>query len=565
MSKVGNLASKQNNPQPSNEINMAALAAGNNINGLSDIKVNDNQFRQDLSSGVLPRSPNQKSIWGNYTYDKESKEIEPFGKGEFEPPPRRGTPSMFNRYALFVHPSCDVNNNIDMLYDIDGNQAYKKENRKLTLRKLLEEFDPDNVQGKGFVEPYYANDFLYLKYFRKIPLNHIITVRRYPYPTYDNLTFPGGRKFRPVAQAVTYFGAPSENDLEKILSFSGFINWKSLEADINNVDGNEQGLENTPGISTGGVTFLAASVINYAAGNQGDLSQRRKREIQHAKDYGDVNYTNKVLGPVNVVTKTKIRDRGIGSEQKYSIVFEYRLNSIAGVNPRIAMLDLLFNMLALSFNNAKFWGGANRYFPASPQFAFFGDQDAFYQGRYGDYGASVMDTIKGGLGNIGSALQDVISGILSGDFSALKKMAGGLAGKALDYRSAKTRPQLLGFKQLLSGESVGEWHMVIGNPLQPIAKIGNLVCTGFSFNFGGFLGADDFPTELKFTIELEDGRPRDKGDIESIFTGNGRGYYPPKGLLDVLNQTSATRADSPNSKGGQKSLEEQKKNFGIVY
>ena len=42
---------------------------------------------------------------------------------------------------------------------------------------------------------------------------------------------------------------------------------------------------------------------------------------------------------------------------------------------------------------------------------------------------------------------------------------------------------------------------------------------------GAGLGADDFPMEVKFEVDLKHGKPRDKGDIENMFnSGRGRIY-----------------------------------------
>ncbi len=84
--------------------------------------------------------------------------------------------------------------------------------------------------------------------------------------------------------------------------------------------------------------------------------------------------------------------------------------------------------------------------------------------------------------------------------------------------------------------------MVVGNPYKPISMIGNLICTETKFQFNDVIGADNFPTELKVTITLEHGRPRDAGDIQSMFNdGQGRIYYPPKDFGDALNASSSTK------------------------
>jgi hypothetical protein len=77
----------------------------------------------------------------------------------------------------------------------------------------------------------------------------------------------------------------------------------------------------------------------------------------------------------------------------------------------------------------------------------------------------------------------------------------------------------------LTGAPIGEWHLVIGNPCNPIAMIGNLICDGVKIEFSDSLGPDDFPTSLKATFTLKHGRDRERGEIESIFNrGDGRLY-----------------------------------------
>jgi hypothetical protein len=74
--------------------------------------------------------------------------------------------------------------------------------------------------------------------------------------------------------------------------------------------------------------------------------------------------------------------------------------------------------------------------------------------------------------------------------------------------------------------------------------VGNLVCTGIKLEFNDELGPDDFPTELKATITLEHGMPRDRAGIESMFNkGRGRIYSLPKGYEDSFSTAQASEVD----------------------
>ena len=55
--------------------------------------------------------------------------------------------------------------------------------------------------------------------------------------------------------------------------------------------------------------------------------------------------------------------------------------------------------------------------------------------------------------------------------------------------------------------------------------MGNMAVTKTTVQFNDILGYDDFPTEIKFTVDMEHCRPRDNANIESMFNaGKGRFY-----------------------------------------
>ena len=72
----------------------------------------------------------------------------------------------------------------------------------------------------------------------------------------------------------------------------------------------------------------------------------------------------------------------------------------------------------------------------------------------------------------------------------------------------------------------GTWHVTIGNPLNPIASIGNLIIDGdVEITHGGPLGLDDFPTEITVKVPLKHAMPRDSVDIQRMFTKGRRSIY----------------------------------------
>jgi len=106
-------------------------------------------------------------------------------------------------------------------------------------------------------------------------------------------------------------------------------------------------------------------------------------------------------------------------------------------------------------------------------------------------------------------------------------------------------------RALADGRAVGEWHLMVGNPMDPVAVIGNLILKSTSIEFGEELGADDFPTEVKFKVTLDHGRPRAKQDIESIFNHGGGDMFftalePPASTRNSFGEYNSQRALDAN-------------------
>jgi hypothetical protein len=145
-------------------------------------------------------------------------------------------------------------------------------------------------------------------------------------------------------------------------------------------------------------------------------------------------------------------------------------------------------------------------------------------------------TIGSNTSDIRSELNTILkesSGDINKTLEAIKGLASkiGVSAQRL-IRTAVTNDFLENYQAplaILTGAPVGEWHLTIGNPCNPIAMIGNLVCNSVNIEFSDTLGPDDFPTGIKATFNLEHGRDRERGEIESIFNrGDGRLYQSTK-------------------------------------
>lgn len=378
--------------------------------------------------------------------------------------------------------------------------------------------------------PYRYQDFAFCKWIGKIPNNYLITLRRYSGPVLDNLEIPNedrdappSNKIRPVATAVTWLGEDTENKLSSIVGpIKSALKWKPIESKIWEITGS------IPGGGAGPFPGLAKP-LGFLSGG---ISQNPSK--LPPDPYANGPYANKVLGPLNVIDTVQGRDRGLEFDHKFKLIFEYSARSFGGVNTKAAMLDILSNMLMLTTSSAAFWGGMNRFRVTSGKYPFLGGnagRAAWFANDPNAFIDAISDQFVTAARNLGDAFTNLFNDIAGGDpLSALGKLAGGAAQNWMAFKTSGNRPYLDGIHSLLTGEPTGEWHLVIGNPLNPIMTVGNLICKGITITCNDELGPDDFPTEWKFEIELEHAMPRDRNAIEAMFNkGHGRLYGIPKG------------------------------------
>lgn len=481
-------------------------------------------------------------------------------------------------------------------------------NREVTLTNLLKLGD----FSKTNVTPYRAADFLWLKHYNRIPLNRLVTLRRYLFPIDDanqrSAYFLKSEKFRgwsnnPVAQMVTYFGGESGNNLSSILSIQASTEWDSDSSELNYVDlfnGQpkdvisvlKQYFESSPIGKTVGT--LASSVLPNKLKDisetanvlgaaslmaMGIIDTERYSNLASFQDrynpYQRGGYLSDLYQqPFNVVKNTKKRRPGLsGGLNSFTLDFEYSLKSIGHINAKAAMLDIMANVLATTHYRGNFWGGEARFFlnkgifPLLDQKQTINLVSAVWRGDYKAGTDIMIDMFKTAFGSAVNSVEDVVKIInamrsaseeknrtnnnalndiiVGAAGSATKQSENDAASKASALNSLSSIVQndvlakffgidssggasLPSFQALKTGAPVGEWHVTVGNPLKPIAKIGNLICNRVTIKFNDELGSDDFPTEMKVTVSLEPGMPRANQDIESIFNHAGGSLYLPK-------------------------------------
>jgi hypothetical protein len=429
----------------------------------------------------------------------------------------------------------------------------------------------DSVTG---FQPYAMTDFMFCKNYGIIPNNRLITLRRYPFPIDDMLRAPGERNPIPIAQAVTWFGDGTENSLSNIGIMNWGLRWDSTSLKVDEyqtIEGNEVTVDDILGVFDGmkndkGVTDLAAKIRSIYTGLNGDDSNLQQISKMEAKlqDYSRSLYTangpywNRIFGPVNVINATTRRARGMqdGWNTPFTINFHYQFRTFNGLSPKVVALDLISSFLNLTYNDAQFLGQLARYFPRlglkfSPTITqMLGDLLTKWGTSFSN--GSIIEVTKlahelmAGIKTAASKGYQIGRDLFSGDGKELTGAAGKLFQAGSAALLADAIPRLISVKSALSDRPIGEWHLVVGNPINPILVMGDLVCMNCVLKFDDEIGPDDFPTGCTFSIKLAQGKPRDKASIERMFNlGEAKLMYNklrnPSSADDTFGTTNNTR------------------------
>ena len=332
-----------------------------------------------------------------------------------------------------------------------------------------------------------------------------------------------------IARAITWMGESTGNNLSDIMKFSHGFNWKEAEAKVQTLQSQTKSRSGTFGARIAGDRLLSAA----ASAAQGkDAYETASADANAGYDSFTNTYPNHVFGPINVINKVLMREQGMTFNQEFSLKFEYELRDLGGSNPKILMMDQLANILALTYNNAPFWGGAVRYIGDGSITKPLGDIEKIRNGDFGGFMQTVLqDITKSGRG---ASLTQMFDNVKDGlKKNGIGKVFGNLLGGGL-MKMFNTPQGGQAVQSLLTGDSTGQWHVTIGNPLNPIAVMGNMACTDTEVNFEGAMGPNDFPERMVVIVKLKPARPRDKAEIESMFNlGRGRFYIQPSDSVDI--------------------------------
>lgn len=521
----------------------------------------------------------------------------------------KGKPSLFDRYSIFTNLSYDPtdgeskqvkdkydkrapgtnaagpNDNAMSQINTSANKRlndkgyrdipqYEKFIKNPTARNIINYFSTN-----GNAMDYAWEDFHYCTHYGIIPNNYMITLRRFPAPVDDNILNNEIAPLPDISRMVGWMGEETGNDMKQLMSVTVGFNWKPHESAVQTIEKSSQSnggilgafLPKLANLGTFAETADSSNSFGRNTGtgsgtnNQQNLGGRAgDNDISAEKD---TYLPNRMFGPINVIDKINMRDRGFQFTQDFELKFHYTLRGNGSIGLREAFYDMLSTWLTMGYNNAPFWGGAVRHQPDKRQLHGLGEPEAGEALRKGNYvefaklwGASFSENL-----GLNSLFSGDFSSFLTGTMNTFSRMGKNIAMTKIEGANIVQKIQVA--NALLSGDSTGSWHLTIGNPFQPTMMIGNLCLETLTFEpSSDVMSHVDIPTEWTVTVKLKPGRPRDKTDIESMFNvGKGRFYYPyptwdlvkESGLIEYVGTQPDTKIANVESKSEHDNLKSQ--------
>lgn len=502
-------------------------------------------------------------------------------------------PSMFN--PLYGINVVGVNGNVPLLNNDNLNGSVHGDGGTINFSgvnytedlsdcsiKTLVKLSNEGKLGRGIYK--YA-DFMYCKNLGHVSNNRLITLRRFPIPVGDDIWNlakydPSTRSGKGAAfgaqipgdtgRLVTWLD--DENKLDDILKYEYQDSWVQKEGKFQDVTSQEDN-----GTIVGSIVNLANPAYRTAVGS-GFAGSGNKilAEVSGATRVGNFfgnllknegtyeNHAilgrydeNKVYEPKGTVRDTHLYEGKLTFSQSFSLTFDYELRSYANVNPRTAFLDLLNNILQVTYRQGKFWGGQVWFMGAPGNRAGWQTANALIDRSFDKLsdtfqmlcrGELNFGDLLGSLANRGAAFfkqafntaVETINGIAQGQATELTtKLADAVKNYQIDdmvkgmLKNNLGRPALYATNTILTGDPTGLWHLTIGNPRNPIMSMGNLIIDNATVQHYGPLGIDDFPTGLKVTVNLKHAKSRDMIEIGKMYTRGTMGIGVPLGRSDV--------------------------------
>lgn len=478
------------------------------------------------------------------------------------------SPALFN--PQFMVQAVGMTQNVPLLTNmrpINSGAQHLKDIGDCRIEKLISDsLYPQSPLGMA---RYRLVDFMFCKDLGKVSNNHLITLRKFPFPVSDHVFQFSGPKYvgkinssdtpGDVGRLLTWFGT-DDNKLEDICKFETQATWKEIQNKIQEIDSKENNQERGPLGKI--INSVNPSYNKYAeaTGNGGhsilpDLGSKLVPGLaKESTDNNDVFRmsadNNKVYTPKNTVQDNHIYEGKLILKQEITVNFSYKLRAYENINPKSAFLDLMGNILEVTFQRGRYWKGETRMMGSPQNRSGWQKANALIDNAWNKLGGfleamaagtinfnDILGAVSNMIGEAAQAAGNLVSSItedpkaagkeLANNLQKLNKKTGFSYGVKALLKNQLGRPAMYAMDSLISGDDMGCWHLTVGNPYNPIMSIGNLILTSSTVTHSGALGVDDFPSEIKVTCSLKPARSRDSTGIARYYTKGMNSLYLP--------------------------------------
>ena len=291
--------------------------------------------------------------------------------------------------------------------------------------------------------------------------------------------------------------------------------------------------------------------------------------------------TNVPIGNPNLLKESITRPHEeFGLESSFSFELEtvYEQKYISGVDPTVAVLDILTNLLAMGTSNTEFLGTkgsrilqllrtANENPTNGAGWALLIDEvsTAFMRAIRSAI-TQVAKDIKQ-LANPKQSDQNAVKSATTSDTKDSTKNEDksqakaneslGLVQRAIDSSITKTilastlaryKWPLRGSISMFTGDPTTPWHLTIGNPYAPVLSMNNIYVTNVAVGMGKDFGYNDMPRTMEVKVSMKQGRNLGKQEIFSFFGVNYKRKYTLSKNTDNTNAISKQKVNSSTQK-----------------
>jgi hypothetical protein len=399
-------------------------------------------------------------------------------------------------------------------------------------------------------------DFAYLKDLGVFPNNRLMIARRFSGPAAHDIF---GLKSKPSAVLISW-KPPGDEDF---LTLNFGEEWIDASADFTEVL-NKLGKDLTSADGLGSKAAGLLGAVPLPGWTEG-LQQSILEKLEITKPGSSATLQ---VGNPNIIKEAKRRktlgygEAGSGLICKVSIkmVCEYEQKFISGVDPTVAYMDILSNIVRFGTSPSVSYGLDAGF--ATKLKKWVKNPETLVADIVAGVNDAVAATVKvvtAALGEVTKAFADADEAKKNGtespgerELAAAAKakgleLLGKLAAKVKDsiqQTVKKYEEEVKGIANALALLPSTPWHITIGNPLRPIFSSGDMYTTDVSLSLGSTLAFNDLPSSIKVEFTLTPARNWGLQDIMSKFNS---------GHLRSVNVIADSASLNPNqslSEGG---------------